>query len=482
MLWSLIKILAFVAAVTGLTYGAVMVSDMEGSLVLTFAGIKATLSPLQVVFALLALVVGLWVLFKLIAFLAAVFRFLNGDETAISRYFTRNRERKGFEALSDGLMALASGEGHLALTKAAKAERFLQRPELTNLLIAQAAEQVGDRAKAEATYKKLLEDDKTRFVGIRGIMKQKLSEGEKDKALKLAEKAFELKPKHEETQDILLKLQAEKGDWGGARSTLGAKLKSGTLPREVHKRRDAVLALSEARDVIGDENTSINAREAAIEANKLSPDLIPAAVMAARAYIEAANPKNATRVITKAWKAQPHPDLARAFAEIAPDETPQERLKRFKALAKLAPEHAETKLLLAELNVAAEDFPEARRELGTLAQDDPTSRSLSLMAAIERGSGSSDQVVRAWLAKAVTASRGSQWICDKCHHIHAEWQPVCDNCSAFDTLSWKRPPQGETAIPSSTEMLPLIVGAPEQDDTAEEIVVAGDTLLSEEEK
>ncbi len=482
MLWSLIKILAFVAAITGLTYGAVMISDMEGSLVLTFAGIKATLSPLQVVFALLAMVVGLWILFKLVAFLAALFRFLNGDETAISRYFTRNRERKGFEALSDGLMALASGEGHLALTKAAKAERFLQRPELTNLLIAQAAEQVGDRAKAEATYKKLLEDDKTRFVGIRGIMKQKLSEGDKDKALKLAEKAFELKPKHSETQDILLKLQAEKGDWSGARLTLGAKLKSGTLPREVHKRRDAVLALSEAKDVIGDESTSINSREAAIEANKLSPDLIPAAVMAARAYIEAANPKNATRVITKAWKAQPHPDLARAFAEIAPNETPQERLKRFKSLAKLAPDNAETKLVLAELNVAAEDFPEARRELGTLAQDDPTTRSLSLMAAIERGSGANDQVVRGWLAKAVTAPRGPQWICDKCHHIHPEWQPVCDNCTAFDTLSWKRPPQGETAIPSSAEMLPLIVGAPEPDDVDDEIVVAGDTLLSDQEK
>lgn len=461
MLWSLIKILAFVSAVTALTHGAVMVSDMEGSLVLTFAGIKATLSPLQVVFALLAMVLGLWIVFKLVGFLAALIRFLNGDETAISRYFTRNRERKGFEALSDGLMALASGEGHLALTKAAKAERFLQRPELTNLLIAQAAEQVGDRAKAEATYKKLLEDDKTRFVGIRGIMKQKLSEGDKDKALKLAEKAFELKPRHGEIQDILLKLQAEKGDWSGARSTLGAKLKAGLLPREVHKRRDAVLALSEARDVIGDEGTTIAAREAAIEANKMSPDLIPAAVMAARAYIEAGNPKNATRVLSKAWKAQPHPDLARAFAEIAPEETPQDRLKRFKTLAKLQPDDPETKLVLAELNVAAEDFPEARRELGSLAETDPTTRSLSLMAAIERGSGANDQVVRGWLAKAVTAPRGPQWICDKCHQIHGEWGPVCDNCGAFDTLSWTRSPQGETAIPSSAEMLPLIVGAPD---------------------
>ena len=35
-------------------------------------------------------------------------------------------------------------------------------------------------------------------------MKKRLSEGDTDTALKLAEKAFSLKPKHEETQDVLI--------------------------------------------------------------------------------------------------------------------------------------------------------------------------------------------------------------------------------------------------------------------------------------
>ena len=83
-------------------------------------------------------------------------------------------------------------------------------------------------------------------------MKQRLSEGDTDTALKLAEKAFALKPKHVETQDVLLKLQAGQEDWSGARQTLNAKLKYGALPRDVHRRRDAVLALSEARDVMAD--------------------------------------------------------------------------------------------------------------------------------------------------------------------------------------------------------------------------------------
>ncbi|MEY1557066.1 heme biosynthesis protein HemY [Yoonia sp. R2331] len=457
MLLSLIKIIAFIAIVTGLTYGAMQLMSVDGGAIVSVAGIEMTLSPLQLVFGFVGLVVLVWLLLKLMTFLLATYHLLNGDETAISRYFDRNRERKGFEALSEGMMALASGEGHLAMTKAQRAQRYLNAPELTTLLTAQAAEMTGDKRQAEESYKALLESSQTRFVGVRGLMKQKLLAGDTDTAMALAKKAFALKPKHEETQDVLLKLQAEKEDWAGARETLGAKLKAGNLPRDVHKRRDAVLALSEARDIMED-GQSIEAREAAINAYRLSPDLIPAAVMAARGYIAQDKPKYAARVLSKAWGVQPHPDLAAAFAEIAPNETAAARLKRFVSLTKQNPDNPETKMLLAELHIAAEDFPTAKRALGELVNDDPTSRSLTLMAAIERGSGAEDAVVRGWLARALTAPRGAQWICNNCQHIHTEWVPVCSNCASFDTLAWKRPPAGEVAMPTGTEMLPLIVG------------------------
>ena len=457
MLWSLIKILAFILAITGLTYGATQLLEVEGGATISIAGAEATLSVLQLVFAFLAFVVAVWIGLAVVKLLIATFKFLNGDETAISRYFDRNRERKGYEALSEGMMALASGEGHLAMTKAARAERYLESPKLTNLLTAQAAELAGDKRKAESTYRKLLEDDTTRFVGVRGILKQKLENGETETALKLAEKAFGLKPRHNETQDVLLKLQAEKEDWQGARKTLNAKLKAGGLPRDVHRRRDAVLALSEAKEMDTD-GEEAKARDAAIEANRMSPDLIPAAVMAARGYIANGNARYATRVVTKAWSAKPHPDLAAAFAEIAPDETPTDRVKRFKTLTKLLPDHPETKMLLAELNIAAEDFPEAKRSLGDLPSADPTARSLTLMAAIERGEGADDDIVRGWLTKALTASRGPQWVCSSCQKVHAAWAPVCESCSSFDTLGWTTPEKSDVAMPSGTELLPLIVG------------------------
>ncbi len=477
MLWSLIKILLFVAVIAAATFGATYLMETGTDVLVTVFGREYSFSPLMTLVLLVALFIAVWVVLKILGLLLATFRFLNGDETAISRYFDRNREKRGYDALSEGMMALASGEGRAAMAKAAKAERYLKRPELTNLISAQAAEMVGDKKKAEEVYKRLLLDDKTRFVGVRGIMKQKLEAGDTDTALLLAEKAFAIKPKHVETQDTLLRLQANSEDWGGARKTLSAKLRHGSLPRDVHRRRDAVLALSEARDDMIDGNTE-KAREASIEANRLSPDLVPAAAMAARMYIETGKPRNAVRILKKAWDANPHPDLAVAFAEIAPDETPEERIKRFKALTKLKPAHAQTKMLLAELHIAAKDYPSARAALGDLVEVDPTARSLTIMAAIERGEGSEDSFVRGWLTKALSASRGPQWVCDSCNSVHNEWVPVCTNCETFDSLSWIVPAVGEVAMPDSTKMLPLIVGAIEDkfEDKGEAVVPEAEIL------
>lgn len=460
MLWSLVKIILFVVVIAAAVFGAGLLTETHGGIRVAVGTMEFNLGPLQSVIALVALVAAIWLVLKLVSLLVAVIRFLNGDETAISRYFDRNRERKGYAALAESMMALASGEERVAMSKASKADKYLRKPELTNLITAQAAEMAGDRKQAEAVYKRLLADERTRFVGIRGIMKQKLEAGDTETAMKLAEKAFALKPRHAETGDVLLALQATQNDWTGARKTIGTKVKTGALPKDVGRRRDAVLALQEAKEIF-EKGNSIRARESAIEANKLSPDLIPAAVLAAKSYAEQDNIRYAARVLSKAWQVQPHPDLAAAFAGLVPDETPEARLKRFRALTKHQADHPETRMLLAELHIAAEDFKAARAALGDLPETAPTQRSLTLLAAIERGTGAGDDAVRGWLTKAVTASRGEQWVCDKCNHVHGDWTPVCANCGAFDTLSWREPSEGEVRMHGGAEMLPLLVGTPE---------------------
>lgn len=467
MLWTLLKIFLFILLVVALTLGATYLTEMGDFAVLQAFGREWVITPVLAVIGSLVLLLAVWLLFRLVGLLVATLRFLNGDETAVSRYFDRRSERKGYEALSEGMMALAAGEGRLAIRKAERAEKYLGRPELTNLVVAQGAEMVGDKALATSTFRALVTDDRTRFVGVRGLMKQRLDEGDTETAMKLAERALALRPKNAEVQTTLITLQSRMEDWQGARGTLAAALKAGNVPRDVHKRRDAVLALAHARDAMAEGQVVTATRDVA-EANRLSPGLVPAAVMAARLAVEAGNKRQAVKAVRAAWDQNPHPDLAAAFAAIEPDETPALRLRRFRPLLTKHAGKPEAQMLEAELHIANEDFPAARRALGDLTETKPTARSLTIMAAIERGEGAPDRVVRGWLARAVTASRGDQWVCSACGHVHEDWRPVCGNCESFDTLEWAEVRQSQAALAGPAQMLPLIVGALEDQRSADE--------------
>ncbi|MCC5991021.1 MAG: heme biosynthesis protein HemY [Rhodobacteraceae bacterium] len=458
MLWMLVKLLVFVAVVIGLAYGAGLLMDSGQSVGLRVLNMEFELGPIQALIALALLVLAVWLVLKLLGLIIAVLRFMNGDETAVRRYFMRNREKRGMDALLASMLAQAAGDGKLAIAKAEKAHKLLNQPQMTNLLIAQSAEMKGNRALAEEHYKRLLSDTRTRFVAVQGLIRAKLDEGDSDKARKLAEKALAIQPAHEETQNTLLQLQTQAEDWQGARKTLKVKKSSGYLPRDVYRRRDAILALQDS-DRLAAEGNMTRAREAAIEANRLSPDLIPAAAAAARALVAQGKGSYGARVIKKAWKVAPHPELAAAFAAIEPGESPTQRLQRFGKLLGYHADAAETRMLRAELLIAAEDFPAARRALGDLATAAPSMRALTIMAAIERGEGADDAVVRGWLARALTAPRGPQWICQKCQHVHASWQAICDNCAAFDTLEWRDAPDSSGPSATQTELLPLIIGS-----------------------
>ncbi|MEM6465915.1 MAG: heme biosynthesis HemY N-terminal domain-containing protein, partial [Pseudomonadota bacterium] len=402
MLWSLAKVLVFVGIAIALTFGAGYVLETPGEVRFVFAGEEITLQPIGFILVCLLAFFGFWVLLKLAGLIIALLRFVTGDRNALSAYFDRNRERKGYQALSDGLLALASGDGRKAQVKAARAEMLLDKPDLTRLLNAQAAELNGNTAKATRYYKEMLTDDRTRFVGVKGLLQQKLADGDTETALQLAQKAFAMRPKQVEVADTLFGLQTGEADWAGAKATLQAKVRTGQLPRDVGKRREAVLALADAQ-VAEAEGKLDEARASAYRANKLVPGLVPAAVMAARLHGDAGEGRAAVNSLKTAWGQSPHPDLAAAFAKLAPDESPSERRSRFEALLRKNPTHPESKMTAAELALADEDFPGARKALGDLVETRATTRVMALMAAIEKGEGAEDKVVRGWLAKALSA-------------------------------------------------------------------------------
>jgi HemY protein len=458
MIWLLIRVAIFLAILIAATFAISQLLDTPGAVEITWANRQYSYSPLTFAGMVLAGFACLWALFWVLGLLVAVIRFVTGDETALNRFFTASRERRGVRALTQGMIALAEGDARGAMEKTDKAARLLDTPELTNLLGAQAAQKAGDSTRATDYFKALAREEKTKAIGVKGLLSQAIADGDDDRARLLAQRAFALRPKDGEVMAALFNLQTGAHDWAAARRTLAAEVRTGAMPREIGARRDAVLALAEARLAL-ESGDLTRAREAALEANRRAPALAPAAAAAARAQVEAGSPRKAERTLRKAWKLAPHPDLAAAFAAVVPNEPIAARRKRFVSLIAENPGHPESRMLDAELGLAAEDFPAARAALGNLAETMPTLRSLAIMAAAEKGSGADEQIVRAWLARALSAPRGERWTCEACGHVHDEWAPVCGGCRGVDTLAWIQPKGAGETNETATALLPLVMGS-----------------------
>ncbi len=455
MIMTLIRLVTLMAIVGAVAFGFYWLSGLEGEVLFRFGEREIPVSLLNAVIALIVLMVAFWIFIELVRFGLAVISFMMGDKNAFSRYLRRRANRKGMNSLSLAVESLATGNGRAALSNAYKADRYLEQPVLTGLLVAQSAKAADRPKEAEAAYRKVLESGKGRFAAIRGLMHDKLVAGDKQKALKLAEKAIALKPNDIETVNALFELQVDEKDWEGARKTLRSKTKLEKLPSDFVSRREAVMALCEAKAVDQDAEKE-RYSDRVMLSNRLAPNLVPAAVLAAKTKAEAGDVRGADRVLVKAWNAEPHPDISKAYAELSPNETPEERLKRFRVLTKRQSKHPETRMLLAELLLAVEDFPGARRALGDVEELSETSRSLSILAAIEHGEGADSAIVRAYLARAANASRGPQWVCNHCGHVHSEWVSDCINCERFDTLDWKLPPEAKDDHRGLGVLMPLL--------------------------
>ena len=404
MLGSLLRLLIFLALVVGGTWGVTALLALEGGVTIRMAGAELFLTPVAAVTALVGAFLALYLGLKLLGLLIAILRFLTGDETALSRVFRRGREKRGLDALGRGWTAVASGDAGQAGRMAAKAQRLLDRPALTRLLNARAAEIAGDQRRARRYYRALAADPETAFVGVKGLLGQAMAEGATDRALKLAEHAVTLRPEEPEVLDTLYQLQSRAFDWRGARRTLGLQKRIGTLDPEEAARRDATLALAQAEDADSAARPE-EARRLALEAAKADPENAEAVVAAARHLARAGDRRAAGRQIVEAWAMAPDPRLAAAFAEFEPAESPERRRRRFARLVEANPTHRETYFLRAELALTARDFAAAREAIEELGEREYSARGCAIMAAIARGEGEPDAVVRGWLARALGASR-----------------------------------------------------------------------------
>ena len=70
------------------------------------------------------------------------------------------------------------------------------------------------------------------------------------------------------------------------------------------------------------------AKALALEAQKLAPTFVPAAALAGAPSCRRRPAAQSIAMIDKAWRANPHPELAQAYSELRSGESARDKLKR----------------------------------------------------------------------------------------------------------------------------------------------------------
>ena len=435
-----------------LAFAAAWMADRPGSVVIDWEG-----QHVETSFALVAGLVAFLVVAGALLFrLALYFIELPGQ---LRRHWSEKSCRKGYLALTRGLVAVAAGDAQGVRDQAWRVEKHLNDPPLTLLLFAQAAQLGGDDARAAHFFRKMLNDPETEFFGLRGLALQALKTGALDEARRYAAQAFQLNPRSEWAAGQLLSLEARGGNWDAARAMLIEAGRHRSLPSDRARRAQAVveMELATAAEERGDKALALRHLQQAVE---LRPDFVPAAVRHVRALAAAGKWRKAVAEAEAAWIRQPHADLFDAYCQARQAEGPLERAQAGEKLVKLVPQSRDARLVAARVALDARLWGEARKHLGAALEMKPTAGVFRLLAEIEETEPEQGTPARArdWLVKASLADPDPAWVCCECGTTVAEWSPFCASCNGFDTLSWKVPPHVHHAQVATPAVAALPVG------------------------
>src|SRR6516162_5419954 len=329
---SMYRIILFLLLIALAAAGAAWVADQPGDVSLSWGGWRV-----QTTLAVFALAFGVAIVAAMLAW--GILRGLWRLPERIRRHQHERRRARGRHAITQGLLAIGHGDSSAARMHADNARRHAAEDPLSLLLHAQSAQLEGDRHAAGEAFRAMAERQDTKLLGLRGLFIEAQRADDPIAAVSIAEEALKLSPSSTWASHAVLGFRCARADWSGALAILDNNLASGLIDKPTYRRQRGVLLTARALELeTVDRDAS---RDHVMEAVKLAPTLVPAAVLAAKYQSEAHQIRRAMRIVETAWLAHPHPDLADAYAHVRLGDAARQRLVRMETLAAKAPGHPE---------------------------------------------------------------------------------------------------------------------------------------------
>jgi HemY protein len=422
------RIFVFLLLVLLLGFGFAWFADRPGEVVLEWQGTQYQTS-------LMVVVVGVAAIVATAMFAWWIGRTILDSPKIMQRFWSNRKKDRGYRALSMGLIAANSGDAAAARRFTKDSIKLLGQEPLVGLLDAQTSLLEGKREEARNRFEKMLDDDDTRFVALRGLFLEAERQKAGEAARHYAEEAHKAAPNLPWAANAKLRYASQEGDWASALATLETNRSAGLIDKETAKRQRAVLLT--ARAMQEEPADPVAAARTAREAHRLAPDLVPAAVIGAKALARNNDLGRAAGMLETVWKKQPHPEIAQAYIHLRMGDSALDRMKRARKLASWKPNNPEGNYAIAEAAMEAQDWEAAREAMAPLLVGAPAERACLIMADLEEGEFGDKGRMRDWLARAVRAPRDAVWTADGV--VSEQWLPISPVSGRIDAFEWKVP-------------------------------------------
>ncbi len=392
----MIRILGFLIGVALLVGGAVWLAEHPGLVTVRWMAWRLDTSvPILVLTMAIVLVVGYFTL----RFLFGVL----GLPGWLSRRSRERRQMKGSAALAGAVTAIAGGDADAAKRCTKDADKALKNPQLTHLLTAQIDATRGDVEAAKAHYQALLETPDTELAGLRGLLD--IMDPADANALPFAEKAIAKAPKAAWAIRALFAAQVAAGRLDAAQSTLSGAKKNASFS-DAEKGQLALKRAQQAQD----ESRFADATKLAREALDLMPGDLDAVLTLAMIHRADNRQKKAVEVLETQWKAEPSAKVLSTYMGVMAAVDPDDVLKAVRKLTAANPDHAESRLALANALLGAGNLAEAKQVIeplvGPEAEAAVAARACLTMARVLVAEGADVSAQKDWIDRAALGLAG----------------------------------------------------------------------------
>jgi HemY protein len=341
----MIRLLTFILITAVLVFCTFWFADNPGSMTIVWLGYRFDGSIGMVTLGLLALTTILVLAWRGCTIIA-------NSPGWLGRLLGSRRRKKGQQALTMGLLELASGDVRQALKHTRAVDRYLEDDTLTRLLTAQAAELDGNNDAAKRQFEAMLEKPDSAFFGLRGLLQLSLKADNREAALDYAERAHRLRPRNPAVIVTLFDLLLTSKRWDRALSLLVDAQKASVFGEEELTHRRALLITAKAEDAIaaGENAEAIKLLRKALNG---AADFTGAAVLLAGLYRDIKQENKTREVVTQSWRVAPSAALGAIFRETLTGD-PLAKVKAVEKLVATNPDHVESQIILAEAALEAD--------------------------------------------------------------------------------------------------------------------------------